>query len=140
MENKTNLQEVVDAVKIKIPNEDLSGKENQIIQMLKSAIARCRRKTYDILDFSYNTVLKEGSFENAVSSSTIELLAMYIVKNYLEWEFSVLNKRKQYLGTNAFNKIPSNKERYDFLNNQLSYWNIEIEKFEMDFPDYSEER
>lgn len=140
MKKHTDLQEIIDAVKIKIPNENLSGKENQIIQLLKSATAQCKRKTYDNIDFSYDEVGANGFFYEEVSSPTIELLSMYIVKGYLTWQFSVLNNRKQYLGTKAFNKIPSNKERYDFLFNQLNYWNTEIEKFEMEFPDYSDSR
>ena len=136
----TNLQEIVDAVKIKIPNENLSGKENQIAQLLKSATARCKRKTYDNLDFWYDELILEGYFYNQISSPTIELLSLYIVRDYMTWQFSILNNRKKYLGTNAFNKIPSDKERYDFLSTQLDYWNTEIEKFEMEFPDYSEDR
>ena len=34
MENRTSLQEIVDAVKIKIPTEDLTGKENHLIVRL----------------------------------------------------------------------------------------------------------
>ena len=140
MENRTSLQEIVDAVKIKIPTEDLTGKENHLAQLLKSATARCKRKTYDKIDFYYDKELQEGYFYNSISEPTIELLSMYIVKDYTAWQFSILNNRKQYLGTNAFNKIPSYKDRYDFLMNQLEYWNNEIAKFEMEFPDYSEER
>lgn len=140
MKKHTDLQEIIDAVKIKIPNENLSGKEKQIIQLLKSATAQCKRKTYDNIAFFYDEVGDNGFFYEEVSQPTIELLSMYIVKGYLTWQFSVLNNRKQYLGTKAFNKIPSNKERYDFLFNQLNYWNAEIKKFEMEFPDYSDSR
>lgn len=120
--------------------ENLSGKENHLAQLLKSATARCRRKTYDNIDFYYDEKLQEGYFYNKISDPTIELLSLYIVKDYTSWQFSILNTRKQYLGTNAFNKIPAYKERYDFLMNQLDYWNNEIAKFEMEFPDYSEDR
>lgn len=140
MNNGTDLQEVVDSIKIKIPNENLTGKENQLMQLLKSATARCKRKTYDNIEFYYDEEIQEGYFYNQISAPTIELLSLYIVRDYLTWQFSILNNRKKYLGTNAFNKIPSDKERYDFLSKQLDYWNNEIEKFEMDFPDYSEDR
>lgn len=136
----TDLQEIIDAVKIKIPTENLSGKENHFARLLKSATARCKRKTYDNLEFVYDEEILEGYFLNEISSPTIELLSLYIVRDYTAWQFSILNNRKKYLGTNAFNKLPSEKERYDFLNSQLAYWNAEIEKFEMEFPDYSEDR
>lgn len=140
MTKGTNLQEIIDSVKSKIPTENLLGKENLLVQLLKSSVARCRRKTYDNLDFKYNELIQEGYFDNIISDATIELLSLYIVKGYFSWDFKILGNRKKYLGTNAFNKIPSDKERYDFLEFQLEYWEREIEKFEMDFPDYSEER
>lgn len=136
----TDLQVIVDNIKSKLPTENLSGKINLLMQLLGSAVARCRRKTYDNLNFHYDEEIQEGYFENKISDASVELLSLYIVKGYMTWQFTILNNRKKYLGTNAFNKIPSDKERYDFLLSQLDYWNSEIEKFEMDFPDYSEER
>ena len=140
MNNTTNLQTVIDAVKSKIPTENLSDKLGLLIQLLKSATARCKRKTYDNLEFLYDEEIQEGHFITKISDPTVELLSLYIVKGYTTLQFNILNNRKKYLGTNAFNKIPSEKERYDFLKEQLSYWDNEIEKFEMDFPDYSEDR
>ena len=140
MDNTTNLQEIIDAVKSKIPTENLSDKLSLLIQLLKSATARCKRKTYDNLEFVYDEEAQEGYFITKITDPTIELLSLYIVKGYTTWQFNILNNRRKYLGTNAFNKIPSEKERYDFLKEQLSYWGNEIEKFEMDFPDYSEDR
>ena len=140
MDNTTNLQEIIDAVKSKIPTENLSDKLSLLIQLLKSATARCKRKTYDNLEFKYDEETQEGYFITKITDPTIELLSLYMVKGYTTWQFNILNNRRKYLGTNAFNKIPSEKERYDFLKEQLSYWSNEIEKFEMDFPDYSEDR
>lgn len=140
MDNTTNLQEIIDAVKSKIPTENLSDKLSLLIQLLKSATARCKRKTYDNLEFVYDEETQEGYFVAKITAPTIELLSLYMVKGYTTWQFNILNNRRKFLGTNAFNKIPSEKERYDFLKEQLSYWSNEIEKFEMDFPDYSEDR
>ena len=44
MNKGTDLQDVINTVKIKIPNENLSGKEAQMIQLLKSATAKCKKK------------------------------------------------------------------------------------------------
>ena len=140
MEKGTSLQEIFDAVKIKLPNENLSDKVNQIIQLLKSAISRCTRKTYDDLSFEYYEDIQEGYFKAHITVQTIELLSMYIVRDYMSWKLSILDNRKKYLGTNAFNKLPSDKEQYESLRSQVNYWNVEISKFEMDFPDYSENR
>lgn len=131
----TDLQEIVDAVKIKIPAENLSGKTNQIIQLLKSAASRCRRRTSDDLSFHYYEEVQEGYFEKNIAPQVIELLSMYIVKDYLSWKFSALAGQKKYLGTSAFNKLPSDNGQYESLRSQIEYWSTEIEKFETAFPD-----
>lgn len=136
----TDLQEVFDAFFIKIPHVDFTGKESQVAQFLKSAISKCYRDTYDSLEYVYDEELQNGYFENAISPSSIELISMFMVKEYFVQKFSLLTTRKQYLGTQAFNKIPSNKEEFDLTQNSLDYWNNEIACFLMEFPDYSEER
>lgn len=140
MEKGTNLQEIFDAVKVKIPSENLSSKADMIVQLLKGAITQCRRKTYDNLDFEYSPEIQEGYFIYEVSLSSIELLSMYIVRDYLSQQFAIVSGRKQYLGTQAFNKLPANKEKFDFYNDQVKYWTDRIQVFEMEFPDYSAER
>lgn len=138
--NGTNLQEVFDAFFVKIPHVDFSGKESEVAQFLKSAISKCYRHTYDNLKYFYDEELQEGYFENTVTSPSIELISMFMVKEYFVQKFALLTTRKQYLGTQAFNKIPSNKEEFDLTQNSLNYWNDEIARFLMEFPDYSDER
>lgn len=136
----TDLQTVFDAFFIKLPSVDFTGKESQIFQFFKSAIAKCSRKTYDDLSYIYDETSKSGSFNSVVSDPSIELLSMFMVKEYFVQSFALISGRKQYLGTQAFNKIPTNKEQFDTVSQSLAYWDKEIEKFLMDFPDYSEER
>lgn len=138
--NGTNLQEVFDAFFVKIPHVDFSGKESEVAQFLKSAVSKCYRHTYDNLNYFYDEKLQEGYFENTVTSPSIELISMFMVKEYFVQKFALLTTRKQYLGTQAFNKIPSNKEEFDLTQNSLNYWNDEIARFLMEFPDYSDER
>lgn len=136
----TDLQEVYDAFFIKVPTVDFFGKESQVFQFFKSAISKCYRHTYDKLDYVCDEYTYEGYFKNIISNSSIELISMFMVKEYLVQKFSLLTTRKQYLGTQAFNKIPSNKEEYDLTENSLKYWTDEISRFLMEFPDYSDER
>lgn len=137
----TNLQEVFDAFFIKVPHVDFTGKESQVYQFFKSAIAKCYRHTYDnILSHFYDEELQEGFFDTKISQSSIELISMFMVKEYFVQKFALLNSRKQYLGTQAFNKIPSNIEEFNLTNESLKYWSDEIARFLMEFPDYSEER
>lgn len=140
MKKGTDLQEIIDAVKVKIPSEDLSSRADMIIQLLKGAVSQCSKKTYDKLDFEYCSEIQEGYFINEVSASSIELLSMYIVRDYLSQQFAIVSGRKQYLGTQAFNKLPLNKDRFDFYKEQVKYWTDRIQVFEMEFPDYSVER
>jgi hypothetical protein len=136
----TDLQEVFDAFFAKIPSVDFTGKESLIVQYLKSAIGKCYRQIYDDLTFSYDETLKTGTFTNIVSKSTIELVSMYMIKEYLEPKYLLLCGRKQYIGTQAFNKIPSLKEEFDVIEKSINHWNNEIDKFKNEFPDYSEDR
>lgn len=137
---RTDLQEVFDAFFIKVPQYDFVGKESQVIQLFKTAVAKCYRHTYDSLEYEYNPTIQEGYFTGVITNSSIELISMFMVKEFLSQKLSLINKRKQYLGTQAFNKIPSNKEEFDILSNSLNYWKDEISRFLMEFPDYSEER
>lgn len=136
----TDLQEVFDAFFIKVPQVDFTGKESQVAQFLKSAISKCYRHTYDSLDYYYDEELQEGRFSSVISMSSIELISMFMVKEYFVQKFALLNSRKQYLGTQAFNKIPANIEEFNVVKNSLQYWSDEIERFLMEFPDYSDER
>ena len=136
----TNLQEVFDAFFSKFPNVDFTGKESQVVQFLKSAIGKCYRRVYDNLTYEYDDILKEGSFVNIVSNPSIELLSMFMAKEYITQKYAVLCGRKQYLGTQAFSKIPSLKEEFDTVEKTMNYWINEVDMFLNEFPDYSDER
>lgn len=136
----TDLQNVFDSFFIKIPNVDFTSKEDQVYQFFKTANAKCNRKTYDNLDHTYNGDLKEGNYVHVISQQSIELVAMYMVREYYYQLFSILLSRKTYLGTQAFNKIPSNKEQFELIKYQMDKWENDIKEFESDFPDYSDER
>lgn len=136
----TDLQEVFDAFFVKIPQVDFSGKESQVAQFLKAAVSKCYRHTYDNLAYTYDEELQDGHFSDRVSPPSIELISMFMVKEYFVQKFALLTARRQYLGTQAFNKIPSNKEEFDLTQNSLNYWNDEIARLLMEFPDYSDER
>jgi len=136
----TNLQEVFDAFFIKVPSIDFSEKENQVIQFLKSAIAHCHKHTYDNLEYFYDEDLENGYFYNTISIDSIELISMFMTIDCFQQRFSLINMRRQYLGTNAFNKIPSNKEDFENTKNSLDYWRNRIDRYLMEFPEYSDER
>lgn len=137
----TNFQEVFDSFFIKIPSVDFTNKESQVIQFFKSAIGKCYRIPYDdIQGYIYDENLKEGYFKDIISQSSIELISMYMVKEFLSQKLAILCGRKQYLGTQSFNKIPNMKEELDVTLSSLNYWTNEIDNLVKEFPDYSDER
>jgi len=136
----TNLQEVFDSFFIKLPSVNFTSKESQVFQFFKTAISKCYKKTYDKLDYVFNETNYTGYFNNIISKDSIELIAMFMVKEYFFQVFNLILGRKTYLGTQAFNKIPSNKEQYEVAKSQLELWNNELDNFIKDFPDYSNER
>ena len=136
----TDLQDLFDSFIIKIPSVDFTNKESQVIQLMKSAIGQCYRQTYDNLSYVYDSDIKEGYFNNEIIQSSIELIAMYMVKGYYSQKFAVLVNRKQYLGTKDFDKIPNAKEEYNETKQSLEYWNGEIDRLKSELPDYSDDR
>ena len=136
----TNLQKVFDAFFVKIPTVNFTGKESMVAQFLESAIAKCYRHTYDNLTYDYDKDLQEGYFNNEVSSPSVELISMFMAREYYIQRYSLLNSRKQHIGTQAFNKLPDMKTDLDVTTSTLSEWDKNISIFLMDFPDYSDER
>jgi hypothetical protein len=107
---------------------------------MKSAIGKCHRQTYDNLTYTYDETLKTGSFVNIIAQSSIELIALNMVKEYFSQKFVVISNRKQYLGTQAFDKIPSYKEEFNATKQSIDFWNNELDKLISELPDYSDER
>jgi len=136
----TDLQELFDSFFIKLPSVDFTDKESQIIQLLKSAIGKCYRRTYDDLTYVYDNTLKTGYFISIISQASIELIAINMVRDYFSQKFAIISGRKQYLGTQAFDKIPSYKEEFNTVKQSIEYWNTELDKLMAEFPDYSDER
>lgn len=134
----TNIQEVLDSFKIKAPL--FSGDEDLFIQIMKSAIAKCYRVTYDDLLYVYDSEAKKGHFSKQISNSSVELIATFMAKEFYAMELARCTARKSYLGTQAFNKIPGNKEKFDMVMKDCQHWNEEAFKFSQQFPDYSEDR
>lgn len=136
----TDLQLVFDSFFIKVPSVDFKGKESQVFQFFKTAIAKCRKHLYDEITYEYDEDLQEGYFKSLVSDQSIELISMYMAKEYFTQKYALISGRKQYLGTQAFNKIPVYKEQFEVAKQSADNWTNEIERFLMEFPEYSDER
>ena len=138
MKKGTNIQEIVDSFTIKVPQ--FGGSINEIVQYMKSSIAKCRRHVYDNLDFEYDPEIITGYFHDKISDSSIEFIAILMASEYWFKEFSKISARRTYLGTQAFNKIPNNTESYNLASKNLEKWTLEAQMFSEELPDYSEER
>lgn len=136
----TDLQLVFDSFFIKVPSVDFKGKESQVFQFFKTAIAKCRKHLYDEIAYVYDEDLHEGYFKSLVADQSIELISMYMAKEYFTQNYALISGRKQYLGTQAFNKIPAYKDQFEVVKQSAENWTDEIERFLMEFPEYSDER
>lgn len=136
----TDLQLVFDSFFIKVPSVDFKGKESQVFQFFKTAIAKCKKHLYDEITYVYDEDLHEGYFKSLVSDQSIELISMYMAKEYFTQKYALISGRKQYLGTQAFNKIPAYKDQFEVVKQSAENWTDEIERFLMEFPEYSDER
>ena len=86
----TDLQEVFDAFLIKVPGVDFKNKESQIVQFMKSAISKCYRHTYDSLEYEINNSNYTGYFKSNITHPSIELISMFMAKEYFSQKFSVI--------------------------------------------------
>lgn len=134
----TDIQEVLDSFTIKVPT--FSGSLDYAMQLMKSAIAKVYRHTYDKLDYHYDAESKTGSFDSKISNASVELIALAMACDYYLREIGFLTTRKEYVGTQAFNKIPSNKDKLTVLKGNYEKWVEELQMFVEEFPDYSDER
>lgn len=136
----TDLQDIFDAFFIKFPSVDFTDKETQVCQIFKTAIAKCIRNIYEDLNYIYDEITQSGYFVNVISASTVELISIYMAKEYSAQVVALMSARKQYIGTQSFNKLPDKKVDFEEAKDLLDFWTQELENFKSEFPKYSDEQ
>lgn len=136
----TTLQEVYTLFLSKI-DEDLTGQESQIFAWFKSSIAKSKKYTSDVLDYTLTTPTPpatesyDGNFTTTLSDDTIELLAMQMQYERYNKDLSYYTNLKKSIGTKEFNQLEYKKE-LDGVNSSMILLKKDIKDFRDQFNDY----
>lgn len=78
----------------------------------------------------------DGTYNDTLSVDSIELISLFMAKQYYIGKLTSLESTKQHVGTQNFSKLPNLKEKYD--NTRLTLKDIEenIYKFRQEFYTY----
>lgn len=133
----TQIQEVFDAFFIKLLNVDFTGKEAIVYQIFKSSIPHCIKTVPEDLIYTFDESTYTGIFNDVLGCDSIELIALAMVCEYYFKELGKLSGRKQYLGTQAFNKIPDLKDELNATQLDYNEANEKFEKFRQEFYSYT---
>jgi predicted nucleic acid-binding Zn-ribbon protein len=79
----------------------------------------------------------EGVFIDTLDQDEIELIALYMKKEYLRKLIAPIEKLKIRMGTKDFEALKSKKEEYDTLSKAMLDLNEEINEFKQEFNTYS---
>lgn len=132
----TNIQIVFDSFFVKIPTVDFTGKESLVFQLFKSSIPYCYKTVPEDLTYTFDETLYEGTFDNILGQDTIELIALCMKREYYRREVDKYASTKQYIGTQAFNKLPNMKELSDCARVNLKDISDTFEAFRQEFYTY----
>lgn len=134
----TELQEVYDAFFIKIPSHDFVDEVDQVYRFFKTAIGRASNSVNENLSYIITDESSyDGNFIGTLTQNTIELIALYMVKEYYRRCVSKFEAIKQHIGTKDFNKLPNIKEEYEITKSLLKYADEELNSFRQEFYLYS---
>lgn len=132
----TNIQEVYDSFFIKIPSVSFIGKESLVFQLFKSSLPYCEKTVPEDLTYIFDQTLWIGNFNNTISQATIELIALCMKREHYRRELDKYTSMKQYIGTQAFNKLPDIPKQSQEARMNFELLENDIEKFKQDFNPY----
>ncbi len=137
----TPLQNVYSRFFSKI-DENLTGKESLVYNILISAISRSNKVVNHNLTFTLNEVLEgeeetyDGEFIDTLDDDEIEYLALRMLYEHNRRRLQYLISLQQLIGTKDFNKLPDKVVEMKAL--QLSQKDLqeEIDSFKNEFNTY----
>lgn len=136
----TRLQNVYDRFLSKI-DEDTTGKESLIFEILNSAIS----KSYKTVVHSLKYTLEkpngsnqfDGYFIDNLNEDEIELLALWMLYEWDRREQQNLLKIRQDIGTSDFNRLPDKVAKLRAVNETLKTTKEDITDLKNEFNTYS---
>ncbi len=138
----TPLQDVYSRFFSKV-DENLTGKESLVYNILISAISRSTKVVNHGLNFSLDEVpdgeeeTYNGEFDNTLDNDEIEYLVLRMLYEHNRRRLQYLISLQQLIGTKDFNKLPDKVAEMKTL--QLSQKDLqeEIDSFKNEFNTYS---
>lgn len=131
----TQLQEVYDAFFAKVPTHDFTDEESYVFQIFKSSVGYSKMTVSDDLTYTADASY-EGSFGGILDDNTIELIALYMLKEWYRRDVGRFDGIKAQIGTKDFNKRPDLKVPYDIAKSKLDSTDSEIYRFRQEFYSY----
>lgn len=129
----TNIQEVYDAFFVKVPSTDFTKQEELLFQLFKASLAYCYRTVPESLEYAYDDILHEGSFNDLLNQDTIELISLCMKRELYRRNNDKYSKIKQHIGTKSFNKLPDMIDQSKETRMIFETLNDEIDKFRQEF-------
>lgn len=131
----TNLQDVFDAFFIKLPGVDFTNQEDVVLQLLKSALTYAS-STIGTLIYTVDLNTYTGNFDDVLTGNAIELISLYMVREYYRRPVSLFMNKKQQVGTKDFDKLPNLKDGYAIAKSMYNDADAEVDKYKHEFYSY----
>ena len=120
-----------------MPSIDFSSQEDVLFQIFKSAIGYTS-STLGTLTYTVDETTYEGTFTDTLTQPDIELISLYMVREYYRRPLSLFTNKKQHIGTSDFNKLPNLKEAYVIAKSMYNDADAEVDKYKHEFYSYIE--
>ena len=78
----------------------------------------------------------DGSYAQTLGVDSIELIALYMLREYYNKFVLKFGKQKEWIGTKDFNKLPTLKDQYEKTKESLDAVTDQIDKFRQEFYSY----
>ena len=132
----TQIQDVYDAFFAKI-EFDFTGKESLVYQFFKAANGYAYKTVPENLEYTItDNEDYTGNYTETLSQETIELIALYMKREYLEKIIAKFEGQRNIVGTKDFGKLGF-RDQYVAAMNGKKRLADEIEKFRQEFYSYA---
>lgn len=131
----TPLQDAFDAFILKV-DENLSGKEEMILNYLKSAISKCYKTVRHSLEYVLTNEF-EGYFIDTLDQDEIEFISLNMLYEHKRRRKEYLEASKTLLGTKDFSNLPDKSRELTTLSQSMKDLREEISDLKHEFNTFS---
>ncbi len=132
----TDLQVLYDRFFSKI-DEDLTGKEGQVFNLISSAIAKSYKTVRHSLEYTLTDSEEyEGCFTDNLDDDEIELLALWMLYEWNRKRQQKLIGQKKQIGTKDFNRLENVPDKLRVINYTMAQIMNDINALKNEFYTY----